>query len=267
MAAQDEGEGERVESHDLERVKEALKEEIKRELLAEIAKELRAEEESSKGASRDDWVSGTEEPASSHAKSTPAPSKKAAKSAFTTVVSIPAYLKFCSHALKYANQSIPRERWVEVIGLLAGRVDKERRILHVEDAYPMGHGSAIYAEIKDYKNFVRAFNDLRAKGLFVCGWYHSHPSYGLFMSEEDLGTQTRYQRLWSKSIAVVVDPYLIDGTRNGFQVFRADIKRQRWYEVPFRLKGDLPPEVLPELLDFIAPITDGRALYLEYDEA
>ena len=179
-------------------------------------------------------------------------------------ITVKAFLKIASHAKKYANKKIPRDRWVEVIGLLAGRLINDESLI-IEDAYPMGHGNAVYAEIKDYKNFARAFQDLKAKGLFICGWYHSHPSYGLFLSGEDMGTQARYQKLWSKSLALVIDPYQIDGTDYGFKIFRANLQTQKWYEIPYTFKGDLKVDVLPDLLEFINPVVDGKALFLEYD--
>lgn len=130
----------------------------------------------------------------------------------------------------------------------------------------MGHGSSIYAEVKDYKNYVKAFNDIKNKKLFICGWYHSHPSYGLFMSMEDFGTQTRYQKLWDKSIALVMDPYLINGKSFGFNIFRANLRNKKWFAVPYKIKGALSAKLLPELLEFISPIIEGKAIYLEYDE-
>jgi len=130
----------------------------------------------------------------------------------------------------------------------------------------MGHGNAIHAEIKDYNNYIKAYTDLQKKGFFICGWYHSHPSYGLFLSGEDIGTQARYQKLWKKSVALVIDPYQIDGQLYGFNIFRANLKTRKWYEVPFSIKGNITPNVLPELLDFTNPIVDGKDLFLEYDE-
>ncbi len=130
----------------------------------------------------------------------------------------------------------------------------------------MGHGTTVYAEIKDYKNYVRAYKDIKKRNFFICGWYHSHPSYGLFMSMEDFGTQIRYQKLWNKSIALVIDPYLIDGTSYGFKIFRANLKSRAWYSIPYVIKGSFDPSLLPELLGFISPIVQGSALYLEYDE-
>jgi proteasome lid subunit RPN8/RPN11 len=249
-----------------EEFKKKLKEELKKELLEEIYQELKAEE-------MEKTVGKTEQ--ISHKKSvqlamekSPEKVKEAPKKAKPSVeITIKAVLKISSHALKYANENIPREDWVEVIGLLAGKVNKDESFLSIEDAYPMGHGNAIYAEIKDYRNYIRAYRDLRDQGYFIVGWYHSHPSYGLFMSEEDIGTQARYQKLWKKATALVVDPYMIDGTQTGFQIFRANLKKSTWYTIPYSIKGALTAKELPELLNFIKPIVDGKSLYLEYDES
>ena len=182
-------------------------------------------------------------------------------------ITVKAILKIASHSLKHANSRIRREDWVEVIGLLAGKYDDKNGVLHVEDAYAMGSGTAVYAEIKDYKNYVRAFRDIKKNKLFICGWYHSHPSYGCFMSREDLGTQARYQKLWDKSIALVIDPYRIDGSSLGFEIYRANFKTRKWFSVPFNVKGAIDIRMLPEILDFLGPVIEGRGpAYLEYDE-
>lgn len=237
-------------------LKSEIKKQLKQEILDEISKELKMEEKASKPS---DMV------VEQH-KEVPNTQQVVQKVKEETFLSVRAFLKIASHALKYANEKIPAERWVEVIGLLAGKYIEKEDKLYVEDAYPMGHGNAVHAEIKDYKNFARAFTDLKAKGYFVCGWYHSHPSYGLFMSDEDLGTQGIYQKLWNKSVGLVIDPYMIDGKNLGFNIFRADLNARKWFAVPFTLKGALSPHILPDLLDFISPIIDGKALYLEYDE-
>jgi len=181
-------------------------------------------------------------------------------------ISVKAILKVASHALKYANSNIPRKNWVEVIGLLAGKLDNQNGILHIEDYYPMGHGTAVYAEIKDYKNYARAFRDIKKEKLFICGWAHSHPSYGCFMSNEDIGTQSRYQTLWDKAVALVIDPYLIDGTSAGFEIYRANLKTKAWYPLVYGIKGSLDVRMLPDILEFMNPIIQGKPAYLEYDE-
>ena len=255
-------------------IKRKIKEKIKKELLDEICEELKLEEEEL-----------TEEIASMLTKKSPnKPIIKHSKEPTATIIekpavdtvldqeinkevyiSVKAILKIASHALKYANSKIPRVKWVEVIGLLAGNLDKNE-VLYIEDAYPMGHGTAVYAEIKDYKNYVRAFEDVQKQKMFMCGWYHSHPTFGCFMSREDIGTQKTYQKLWDKAVALVIDPYLIDGTSTGFEIYRANLKSKTFYPLLYGIKGSLDIRMLPDILSFMNPIIQGKAVYLEYDE-
>jgi len=86
------------------------------------------------------------------------------------------------------------------------------------------------------------------------------------MSNEDLGTQARYQKLWDKSVALVIDPYQINGKSTGFEIYRADIKNNTWYPLVYGIKGSLDVGMLPEILKFMSPIIEGKPIYLEYDE-
>jgi proteasome lid subunit RPN8/RPN11 len=253
-------------------IKQRIKEKIKKELLEEVYTELQLEELQEEITTEIIKANPIVHSKEFKAKLEPIPVEPVktvasndrikAKIAITTK----AILKIASHSLKYANSKIPRDHWVEVIGLIAGTFDSTKGILHLEDVYPMGHGTAVYAEIKDYKNYVRAYRDIKKKGLFICGWYHSHPSYGCFMSREDLGTQARYQKLWNKAVALVIDPFQIDGKSFGFEIYRANFKTKNWFSVPFDIKGHLDVRMLPEILEFINPIIFGKPVYLEYDE-
>lgn len=248
------------------RVKEKIKERMTKELIEEVYKELKLETneliDEITSLIDTDMISTVAEDMS---KDSSAP-LKIKKSKAKIEIDIKPILKIASHSLKYANPRINKSQWVEVIGLLAGQIDKNTGKLYIRDAFPMGHGTALNAEIKDYKNYERAYRDITKNGLFICGWYHSHPSYGTFMSMEDLITQSRYQKLWDEAIALVIDPTEVDGNRYGFNIFKANLKLNKWYEVPFEIRGDLKPSLLPELIDFINPIVDGKAIYLEYDE-
>ncbi|MFX1389611.1 MAG: hypothetical protein ACFE9Z_06045 [Promethearchaeota archaeon] len=257
-----------------EAIKRKIKEKIKQELLDEICEELALEEDElteeissiiSKKASSKPIIKLTKIPTNKVVEKLEVKIEKKEEIQKEIYISVKAILKIASHALKYANSKIPREKWVEVIGLLAGKIDKNE-ILHIEDSYPMGHGTAVYAEIKDYRNYVRAFKDIKKQRFFICGWYHSHPSYGCFMSNEDMGTQARYQKLWDKAVALVIDPYQIDGTSTGFEIYKADIRSKTWYPLVYGIKGSLDVRMLPEILKFMNPIIEGRAVYLEYDE-
>jgi len=255
-----------------EAIKQKIKEKIKKELLEEVYTELQLEELQEELTTELIKARPLEHSKEFKAKLEPIPMEPVktvasndrieAKIAITTK----AILKIASHSLKYAHSKIPRDHWVEVIGLIAGKFDSANGILHLEDAYPMGHGTAVYAEIKDYKNYVRAYKDIKKDNLFICGWYHSHPSYGCFMSREDLGTQARYQKLWDKAIALVIDPYQINGKTLGFEIYRANFKTKKWFSIPFDIKGHLDARMLPEILEFMNPIIEGKPVYLEYDE-
>ncbi|MBN2154485.1 MAG: hypothetical protein JW776_00390 [Candidatus Lokiarchaeota archaeon] len=259
------------ESMDIESLKEKLKaemlqklrKEIKKEVLMEIYNELKSEEKETiqnKIAHENHEIGKYESDSKGELVREGTKKEK-------VLVQIKTIMKVVSHALKYANNNIPKEYWVEVIGLLSGKFDQKKNIVTIEDAYPMGHGNAVYAEIKDYKNFVRAYQDLSSKGQFICGWYHSHPSYGLFLSSEDMGTQARYQKFWDKSLALVIDPTQIDGNKLGFDIFRANMRTKKWYKVPFLIEGNLDAKSLPGLVDFVNPIVEGKKIFLEYDES
>ena len=256
-------------------IKKKIKEKIKKELLEEIYSELQLEEDELTNEITEMFTKKSIDTLKlTHStKNTPTTGKmnKSDDNSLEEIpkeiyISVKTILKVASHALKYANSKIPKNKWVEVIGLLAGKLDDKNDIIYIEDAYPMGHGTAVYAEIKDYKNYTRAYKDIKKQKLFICGWYHSHPSYGCWLSAEDMGTQVRYQKLWDKAVALVVDPYQIDGKSAGFEIYRADIKANTWYPLVYGIKGSLDIKMLPEILSFINPIIEGKAIYLEYDE-
>ena len=253
-------------------IKQIIKEKIKKELLEEVYTELQIEELQEELTTEIIKAKPIVHSKEFREKLEPIPMEPVKTVASNDRIKVKitittkAILKIASHSLKYANSKIPRDHWVEVIGLIAGSFDSANGILHLDDVYPMGHGTAVYAEIKDYKNYVRAYRDIKKKNLFIAGWYHSHPSYGCFMSREDLGTQARYQKLWNKAVALVIDPFQINGKSFGFEIYRANFKTRKWFSVPFDTKGHLDVRMLPEILDFMNPIIEGKPAYLEYDE-
>ena len=157
-----------------------------------------------------------------------------------------AYLTMVFHSIKYASAQIPRESWVEVIGLLIGKAFNNNtlneRIL-VEEAYPIGYGNATYVQISDYS----IIPEILEREKFIVGWYHSHPSYGLFMSREDYQTQLRYQQHWNKAIAIVIDPTLISSVNFGMDAFRLDEKLEYFADIHFSIIQNFKPRPLPEL--------------------
>jgi proteasome lid subunit RPN8/RPN11 len=150
-----------------------------------------------------------------------------------------AYLKLAKHALTYANTSIKKKNWVEVIGLLTGRINHEETPLEqiiVEDYWPVDQGNALTVEIVDQKIFADIFHKKDSKH-FIIGWAHSHPSYTPFLSDEDFRTHLRYQTFWNKSIAAVIDPIMISEENYGLGIFRIHEDKESYYELSKEIDG------------------------------
>jgi len=112
----------------------------------------------------------------------------------------------------------------EVIGLLVGRM--QGPVLEVWDAVTGGQrGNPGFVELQEEVQAAFAERLMQeGTGLYVVGWYHSHPGMGLFLSGIDIETQRRYQALFPKAVALVIDPIIYKSTRKvsdvKFKVFR-----------------------------------------------
>lgn len=260
-------------------IKKKIKEKIKKELLDEICEELKLEEDelteeitsmlTNKPSSKPN-IKHSKVPTTNIVEKNSIGAQLEQETQKETYITVKAILKIASHAIKYANPNISKSKWIEVIGILAGKIDKKTDLLIIEDVYPIGHGNAIHAKMDDKRNhrtgFIKAFEIIKKNKLDICGWYHSHPSYGCFMSDEDFDTQARYQKLWDKAVALVIDPYLIDGTSTGFEIYQADLKSKTFYPLLYGIKGSLDIRMLPDILAFMIPIIQGKPAYLEYDK-
>lgn len=150
-----------------------------------------------------------------------------------------AYLKMALHAIKYANDDIPPEDWVEVIGLLTGSVQNIGTPLEkitVKDYWPIGTGDAVSVNILNAEPVMEVYKN-KPKNDFIIGWAHSHPSYSPFLSQDDIDTQSRYQALWEDSIALVIDPTMITKLNHGYSIFRLSESRDIYYEVKNKIEG------------------------------
>jgi proteasome lid subunit RPN8/RPN11 len=155
------------------------------------------------------------------------------------VISPKAYLKLAKHALTYANKNIPKKDWVEVIGLVTGRIRHEDTPLEqifVEDYWPVDQGDAISVEIVDQRIFTEIFHK-KDQDHFIIGWAHSHPSYSPFLSDDDFRTHLRYQTFWNKSIAIVLDPLMISPKDFGVGVFRIHQDKKSYHELTNEIDG------------------------------
>ena len=169
------------------------------------------------------------------------------------------------------ENNIKPTKWVEVIGLLTGYVknkDTPLAYIYVTDAFPIGHGTDVNVQIQNPQSHVKVYNEKDKKEMIV-GWYHSHPSYGAFMSQTDYLTQLRYQKLApgiqsTQPFALVIDPTKINKQSYGFKLFRLKDNYKKWEKPGFEILN-LQTKQVPDMLETLLPLSEGKAMFLEYE--
>ena len=100
---------------------------------------------------------------------------------------------------------------VEVGGILLGEVCRDER--DVPYLFVDGHGPALAAESASSSvtftaeawASIHAHIDRERPGAAIVGWYHTHPNFGIFLSEMDLFIQRHFFDA-PHHVAVVIDP-------------------------------------------------------------
>ncbi len=186
-------------------------------------------------------------------------------------IHLKAYIRMALHSLKYSNFKLNKKNWIEVIGLLTGYIENKDTPLScmvVTDAFPIGHGTDVTAQIQDPQSMVRVYKNASKSGQVILGWYHSHPGYSPFMSNTDYRTQVRYQRLGSEGLsapfALVIDPTEISAQSYGFKIFRLKEDMKSWEHPRYEVLN-CPLETLPGMMNALLPVAINGAMFLEYD--
>jgi proteasome lid subunit RPN8/RPN11 len=106
---------------------------------------------------------------------------------------------------KVINHSITNPK-IEVAGLLLG-MEEDDTIEIWDSVTGEQMGSSGFVVLSE-EVMARVAEYLQAYKipLYIVGWYHSHPSLGLFLSPIDIRTQLTYQTLYPKAVALVIDP-------------------------------------------------------------
>lgn len=136
-----------------------------------------------------------------------------------------AYFKIIYHSLCYANKQRDKNNWLEVMGFISGTVSQDKtktyEIINITKAWPISHGNSVSVTIDDYgKSLNKIMTDLSKTNSTILGWYHSHPSYGLFMSQTDFETQKSYQKMYDKAVALVFDHTIWSSINTGIEAYR-----------------------------------------------
>jgi len=65
----------------------------------------------------------------------------------------------------------------------------------------------------------------------IVGMFHSHPGFGIFISQRDARTMIAFQRLYHRFVMMVVDP-LVPLSLTRYKFFRYDVSEGRVVEIP-----------------------------------
>ena len=106
--------------------------------------------------------------------------------------------------LKHGRAGVP----MEVMGLMLGQFVDEYTI-HCVDVFAMPQsGTSVSVESVD-PAFQKDMMDMltqTGRPEVVVGWYHSHPGFGCWLSSTDINTQSSFEALSDRAVALVVDP-------------------------------------------------------------
>jgi 26S proteasome regulatory subunit N11 len=106
--------------------------------------------------------------------------------------------------LKHGRAGVP----MEVMGLMLGEFVDDYTI-RVVDVFAMPQsGTGVTVEAVDPVYQTKMMDILSTTGRHesVVGWYHSHPGFGCWLSNVDMGTQQSFEQLCKRAVAVVIDP-------------------------------------------------------------
>lgn len=97
---------------------------------------------------------------------------------------------------------------MEVMGLMLGEFVDDYTVT-VVDVFAMPQsGTGVSVEAVDPVFQSKMLDMLKQTGRpeMVVGWYHSHPGFGCWLSGVDMNTQSSFEALSERAVAVVVDP-------------------------------------------------------------
>ena len=106
--------------------------------------------------------------------------------------------------LKHGRAGVP----MEVMGLMLGSFVDEYTINCVDVFAMPQSGTSVSVESVDPVFQTKMLDMLKQTGRpeMVVGWYHSHPGFGCWLSSTDINTQSSFEALHPRSVALVVDP-------------------------------------------------------------
>ncbi len=174
--------------------------------------------------------------------------KKIAKDG-KVIIKKEAFRNMVTHVLRFASKSIDTS--VEVMGICMGKAGSNGKDQIIVNAIPVTHGSTVEVGFsqEDLVAFAQIDEEYNEKGLYALGWYHSHPGWGLFLSNTDIKNTLFYNKEATPyGFAIVFDHMLMGVEGNlGLDVFRLEDYQKGmssdFVRVPFEVE-------LPNTLEF-----------------
>merc|ERR1719482_651820 len=106
--------------------------------------------------------------------------------------------------LKHGRAGVP----MEVMGLMLGQFVDDYTINCVDVFAMPQSGTSVSVEAVDPVFQTKMLDMLQqtGRGEMDVGWYHSHPGFGCWLSSTDINTQSSFEALNPRAVALVVDP-------------------------------------------------------------
>jgi proteasome lid subunit RPN8/RPN11 len=154
-------------------------------------------------------------------------------------------LLLAESALQAMNQHAASESRHEIGGVMVGRVwEGPQPVVFVEDIIRGTHMSHLRSSVTFTHESWAAINqamDEQYADKAIVGWYHSHPGFGIFLSDHDLFIHRNFFTMpWQ--VAFVTDP--VKGSHGCFTWNNGDLAEDKeWsvYHNPSKAVSAVPP--------------------------
>ena len=201
----------------------------------------------------------------------------------TVIITKKVYFTILATSVRFANQKIPFDDWLEIYGVFTG-MNKGDDVI-ISNAYPITHQKKnpedvidkVYWSEEDYVSFALIDDEAFNQGEFTVGWFHSHPGMKVMMTSLDIQTTSTYQQYNPLTVSLVFNPVRL--TRQielpnkkgdpdiqlendpGFKIFRLDDVTKglhsNYHDVDYKIEGfDSMEQMMQQAQKFMIDITN-----------
>lgn len=201
----------------------------------------------------------------------------------TVIITKKVYFTILATSVRFANQKIPVDDWLEIYGVFIGKNKGDDVI--ISNAYPITHQKKnpedvidkVYWSEEDYLSFALIDDEAFNQGEFTVGWFHSHPGMKVMMTSLDIQTTSTYQQYNPLTVSLVFnpvrlirqielpnkkgDPEIQLENDPGFKIFRLDDitkgLHSTYHDVDYKIEGfDNMEQMIKQAQKFIIDVTN-----------